>query len=80
MPLAIVFMSVCKVLVAKLNNATFIASSLLTSINGINADKARAVLDLSSSLISNAWDVTTLSRTVVMKTLDSTSTLDSLSA
>ena len=80
MPLAIVFMSVCKVLVAKLNNATFIASSLLTSINGNNADKARAVLDLSSSLISNAWDVTTLSRTVVMKTLDSTSTLDSLSA
>ena len=67
-------------LVAKLNNAVFRAVSPLTSINGINADKAVAVLDLLSSLISNVLEAMTLLRTAVMKALASMSTLISVSA
>ena len=80
MPLATSSISVCSELVAKLNKAVFTALSCVTSISGITADKISVIFKLLSSLISNALVAITFSRTVVMNSAVSISTVSLVSS
>jgi hypothetical protein len=74
-PLAIAWISVCKVETAKRITDVVRSSEDLTSITGITPDSALVVLALASSVIVNIFAATTLSKALVIKASVSISTL-----
>ena len=79
MPLAIAWISVCRVETAKRITDVVRSSDDLTSITGITPDSALLVFDLAVSSIVTDFAAITLSRALVTKASVSISTLVSVS-
>ena len=79
MPLAIAWISVCRVETAKRITDVVRSSDDLTSITGITPDSALMVFDLAVSSIVTDFAAITLSRALVTKASVSISTLVSVS-